>query len=49
MFVGTARSLPRMVLHSGKLQPYLQTLDEAGMAYQGQTLQLIMKIRKLQL
>jgi len=26
------------VLHSGRLRPYLQTLDEAGKACQGQTL-----------
>ncbi len=29
------------------LRPYLQTLDQAGEACQGQTLQLITKIRKL--
>ena len=35
------------MLHSGKLWPYLQTLDQAGKACQGQTHQLIKRIRKL--
>ncbi len=36
------------VLHSGKLWPYVQTLDKAGKACQVQTLHFIMSIRKLQ-
>ncbi len=45
MFVRKARNLPRSraVLHSGRLQPYMQTLDEAGKAWKGQTLELITK------
>jgi len=35
------------VIHSRKLQPYPQTLDYAGEACQGQTLELIAKIQKL--
>jgi hypothetical protein len=40
MFGGRARSLPKRgkEFHSGKLQPYLQILGQAGKAYQGQTL-----------
>jgi hypothetical protein len=34
-------------IHLGRLRPYLNILDWAGMACQGHTLQLIMKIRKL--
>jgi hypothetical protein len=33
------------VLRSGWLQPYLPTIDEAGKACQGQTLQLITAIK----
>jgi hypothetical protein len=36
------------VLRVGKLRPYPQTLDSAGKACQGQTLQLITNISKLQ-
>jgi len=35
------------VLHLGRLQNYLQTLDSAGKACQGQTLLLVTKNRKL--
>jgi hypothetical protein len=35
------------VLHSFRLQPYLQTLNYAREPCQGQTLQLITKIRQL--
>jgi hypothetical protein len=35
------------VPHLDRLQPYLQTLDQAGKVCQGQTLQLITKVRKL--
>jgi hypothetical protein len=51
MFVGKARNLsyvgaPKKVLYLGRPQPYPQALDWAGKAYQGQTLELIMKIKK---
>jgi len=36
------------VLHSGKLRPYSQTLDQAGESCQGQTHYFIWPIRKLQ-
>ncbi len=53
MFMGKARSLPYSgvsewcFIHSFRLQPYLQTLDYARKACQGQTLYLITKICKL--
>ncbi len=37
------------MLYSFRLQPYLQTLDQARKVCQGQTLQLITKIRKLRI
>jgi hypothetical protein len=39
--------LTQELLYSGRLWPYLQTLDKAGKAYVGQTLLLIMKIQEL--
>ena len=36
-----------MVIHLGRLWPYLQAIDEAGKASQGETLELITEIRIL--
>ncbi len=53
MFVGKAKKEPsleqstRKVLRWIRLLPYLQALDQVGTAYQGQTLYLLTKIRKV--
>ncbi len=46
MFVNSRKHL-KGPSHSGRLQPYLQTLDHAGKASQGQTFYLILKICKI--
>ncbi len=46
IFAGKARSLPQSGAPKN-VQPYSQTLDQAGQACQGQTLQLIANICKL--
>jgi hypothetical protein len=52
MFVGKAKNLALewsilKVLNSSILQPYLQTLDQDGKAFQEQTLELITNICKV--